>query len=223
MAIVLNKSSQIIGGDLSPELLASAYRRGIFPWYQAGQPVLWWSPDPRMVLFPSAIRISSSMSKLLRKQLYKITIDSCFTRVIKACSGIGKQREETWITQQMIDAYSQLHDLGIAHSVEVWEKDQLVGGLYGVAIGQVFFGESMFSAVKNTSKLALIFLCRQLHAWDFKLIDCQVASPHLISMGAEEISRSDFVLTLNKLVNQQPSNQSWEATLTMRQLATNEY
>lgn len=180
------------GGDLSADRLLAAYQRGIFPWYEPGQPILWWTPDPRMVLFPDKVHISRSLRKTLRKNLFTVTADKAFAHVITACAEKRAYAEGTWITDDMKQAYCDLHELGVAHSIEAWQDGDLVGGLYGVAIGKVFFGESMFSIRKDASKVAFVCLANQLKQWGFQLIDCQVASQHLFSLGAEEISRSQF-------------------------------
>ena len=185
-----------VGGDLSPERLLNAYRSGIFPWFSDDQPILWWSPDPRTVLYPGRLVISRSLRKTLRNKPFRITFDQDFQGVIDACSRPRGTENGTWITNQMIDAYASLYQLGRAHSVEVWLEDALVGGLYGVAIGQVFFGESMFSRERDASKCALVHLVRQLREWEFRMIDCQVYSDHLMSLGAEEISRTLFCANL---------------------------
>lgn len=186
-----------VGGDLSIERLIAAYSLGIFPWYSEGQPILWWSPDPRMVLHPSEIKISKSLAKTIRKQSFKVTFDTAFHDVISACSKPrlenGVVQSETWILNEMIEAYVELHNAGYAHSVECWQDEKLVGGLYGVAIGNVFFGESMFSRTSDSSKVAFVFLCKQLEKWGFQLIDCQVYTPHLESLGAYMIPRKNFV------------------------------
>ena len=187
-----------VGGDLSPERLLNAYRSGIFPWFSDDQPILWWSPDPRTVLYPERLIISRSLRKTLRNKPFRITFDQSFQGVLDACSQPRGTENGTWITQQMIDAYACLYQLGHAHSVEVWLGDALVGGLYGVAIGQVFFGESMFSRERDASKCALVHLVRQLMEWEFGMIDCQVYSGHLISLGAEEISRTLFCENLRR-------------------------
>jgi leucyl/phenylalanyl-tRNA--protein transferase len=180
------------GGDLRPERILAAYQQGIFPWYQDGQPILWWSPEPRAVLFPAQIEISRSMRKLLRSAALTVTMDHDFDAVIAACAALNDKRTGTWITEPMQRAYTELHRLGHAHSVEVWQQERLVGGLYGLGLGQVFFGESMFSRVDNASKMALIHLCSRLQEWGFAVLDCQVSSPHLLSMGACEIRRAEF-------------------------------
>jgi leucyl/phenylalanyl-tRNA--protein transferase len=180
------------GGDLLPARILAAYRHGAFPWYQDDQPILWWSPDPRAILYPAQVNISRSMRKMLRDDSFSIHLDRDFAAVIDACGALTERRTGTWITDPMRHAYCELHRLGHAHSVEVWRDDELVGGLYGLGIGQVFFGESMFSRVSNTSKLALIHLCGRLQTWGFAVIDCQVTNDHLLSMGSREIGREQF-------------------------------
>jgi leucyl/phenylalanyl-tRNA--protein transferase len=187
------------GGDLSPERLLRAYTQGIFPWYQDGQPLLWWSPNPRTVLQPAKLHVSRSMLKHLRKTELVVTLDQDFPAVIRACSEPRDYSDSTWITTEMQQAYCELHRLGVAHSVEVWKDDQLVGGLYGVALGSVFFGESMFSRRSNASKVGFIFLVRQLEHWGYTLIDCQMPTEHLFSLGAESISRDEFIRKLTQL------------------------
>jgi leucyl/phenylalanyl-tRNA--protein transferase len=188
-----------IGGDLCSERLLEAYRHGIFPWYSGGQPILWWSPDPRAVLLPSKLKISRSLKQTLRRDLFHVTLDTDFAGVIKACAEPRAQnpKDGTWITAEMIDAYCHLHEQGFAHAVEVWAGDHLVGGLYGVALGGAFFGESMFSRQSDASKVALAYLARQLDAWGFVQIDCQLPSPHLMSLGAIPIRRKDFLNLLD--------------------------
>jgi leucyl/phenylalanyl-tRNA--protein transferase len=181
-----------IGGDLTPERLVAAYRHGCFPWFQSGQPILWWSPDPRTVLVPEGIHLSRSLAKLIRQKRFRVTFDQDFPAVIRACSEPRDYTAETWITYEMQQAYIELHKQGIAHSVEVWDKDSLVGGLYGLAIGKLFFGESMFSRADNASKVGFATLVRKLAEWDFVLIDCQMPTRHLESFGATSISRADF-------------------------------
>jgi leucyl/phenylalanyl-tRNA--protein transferase len=178
------------GGDLSPERLLAAYRRGIFPWYSRGQPILWWSPDPRAVLSPREMKVSRSLAKTLRNAGFVVRFDTVFGEVMRACGAL--RPEGTWISREMRDAYLRLHRLGHAHSVEVWRDDQLVGGLYGVALGRLFFGESMFSRERDASKVALKHLCDRLIARDYVLIDCQMATTHLQSLGAKLIPRSEF-------------------------------
>jgi len=199
-----------IGGDLSTERLLIAYRQGIFPWYEAAQPILWWHPDPRMVLYPEELHVSRSLAKFIKSHPYRITCDQDFAGLIKACAEQrGKGRQGTWITPEMQQAYIRLHTEGWAHSVEVWEQDKLVGGLYGLAIGAVFFGESMFSQVNNTSKLAFVTLVRKLQAQDYKLIDCQVASKHLSSLGARDIPRRLFMRQLLEAI-ELPRKWHWQ-------------
>ena len=181
-----------VGGDLSSVRLLNAYRSGIFPWYSDDQPILWWSPDPRMVLYPDRLKISRSLAKTLRNRQFVVTFDRAFARVMTACSAPRKKEQGTWITPEMLAAYRELHRIGYAHSVEVWFEEELVGGLYGVSLGCVFFGESMFSIERDASKVALVHLTRLLKERGFQLIDCQVYSPHLVSLGAEEIERTRF-------------------------------
>ncbi|MBC54003.1 MAG: leucyl/phenylalanyl-tRNA--protein transferase [Gammaproteobacteria bacterium] len=198
------------GGDLRPERLLAAYARGIFPWYDDNSPILWWSPDPRMVLTPSAVHVSRSLAKLIRQDRYRVTMDTAFTEVISRCAGLRAEREGTWITEDMHAAYAQLHQLGHAHSVEIWQDDALLGGLYGVAMGKLFFGESMFSLAPNTSKLALVALARQLQRWDFAMIDCQMPTDHLHSLGAREMSRADFQAVLRQWVAGESRESPWQ-------------
>lgn len=201
------------GGDLEPERLLKAYDFGIFPWYEEGQPILWWSPTPRMVLVPAKFRTSRSLRKTLRKNRFEIRIDTAFEAVVRACAKKRDDQQGTWITADMLTAYCRLHSLGHAHSFECWEEDELVGGLYGVARGKVFFGESMFSRTTDASKVALSALARQLRKWDFSLIDCQVSSDHLCSLGAEEISRSEFAETLRVNRSAGETDQPWKLDL----------
>ncbi len=189
------------GGDLSPERLLRAYRLGIFPWFSGGEPILWWSPDPRMVLVPSELKIARSMAKTLRKADFRVRADSAFEQVIRACSEPRPRQQGTWITDAMQAAYTRLHRLGVAHSVETWRGDELVGGLYGVALGRAFFGESMFSRATDASKVALVHLAHQLNTWQFGLIDCQMHTPLLASFGAREIPRAQFTRQVAELVN----------------------
>ncbi|MCP3867173.1 MAG: leucyl/phenylalanyl-tRNA--protein transferase [Gammaproteobacteria bacterium] len=186
-----------VGGDLSPDRLLNAYRSGVFPWYSDDQPILWWSPDPRTVLYPEQLRVSRSLRKTLRNKPFHVSFDRDFEVVMEACSQPRRQENGTWITRQMKHAYGELHRMGHAHSVEVWLDGSLVGGLYGVAIGQVFFGESMFSLERDASKCGFVRLVRQLIKWDFRMIDCQIHSNHLVSLGAREISRGLFCDHLN--------------------------
>lgn len=187
-----------IGGDLSPERLLLAYKSGIFPWYSEGEPIVWYSPDPRMVLFPDRLKISKSMRRILRKGEFNITFNQSFSEVIHHCKSINREGQKgTWITDEMQKAYIELHKLGYAKSVEVWQNKTLVGGLYGIDLGNVFCGESMFSKVNNTSKIAFIALVGKLEKENYNLIDCQVYNDHLASLGAEEISRVKFIEILD--------------------------
>ncbi len=199
-----------IGGDLSITRLLNAYRQGIFPWYSDDQPILWWSPDPRTVLFPTHLKVSRSLRKTLRQGRFMASLDRDFDAVIQACAAARQDAEGTWITPEMTNAYLSLHAAGLAHSVEVWQGDDLVGGLYGIALGRVFFGESMFSRVADTSKLALVHLVNHLMTWGFRLIDCQVYSKHLISLGATEISRRVFLQHLNNWCEQGGRAGNWQ-------------
>lgn len=196
-----------LGGDLSQKRLINAYQNGIFPWFSPNDPILWWSPDPRAVLIPQELHISRSMKKFLRKTQFKVTINSAFNKVIAACA--NKRNEGTWIVPSIQYAYIQLHQQQIAHSVEVWEGDALIGGLYGVEQGLVFCGESMFSQRDNASKLALYALCQHFANYGGKLIDCQILNDHTESLGAIEISRSDYLHFLNKYQQQQLSRECW--------------
>jgi len=196
-----------VGGDLSVERLLLAYRHGIFPWYNEGEPILWWSPDPRAVIFPGQLHISKSLQKTLNKKLFSITFDQAFVQVIEACRMPRPTRKQdpsasgTWITSAMKHAYSALHQAGYAHSIECWKDHKLVGGMYGIILGKCFFGESMFSNETNASKVVMVELDRFLQNNDFKLLDCQVRSAHTKSMGAVEIPRSQFLTLLDRYAN----------------------
>lgn len=192
------------GGDLSPARLLDAYRHGIFPWFSPGEPILWWSPDPRMVLIPGEFRISRSFAKVLRNSPCEVRTDTAFEQVMRGCAAPRDDHHGTWINEDMIAAYCALHRLGYAHSVETWLDGKLVGGLYGVSIGRMFYGESMFSNISNASKIALAHLARQLARWQFGMIDCQMNTPHLASLGAREIPRSEFIARLQELVHYAP-------------------
>jgi leucyl/phenylalanyl-tRNA--protein transferase len=200
-----------IGGDLSPERLLAAYRHGVFPWYSAGQPILWWSPDPRTVLFLDRLKVSRSLRRTLRSGRFRVSMDTRFPAVMENCAMPRRNQSQpgTWITPEMLHAYTQLHELGYAHSVEIWHDDQLVGGLYGVALGAAFFGESMFSFRTDASKAALVWLVRQLRRWGFALIDCQMPSTHLFSLGAEEVSRNDFLARLHEALQSPTRRGRW--------------
>ncbi|MGH4125244.1 MAG: leucyl/phenylalanyl-tRNA--protein transferase [Clostridium sp.] len=190
-------------GDLSPERLILAYSNGIFPWFSEEEPILWWSPNPRFVLYPKDIKISHSMKKTLKKNTYRVSFDTCFRDVISNCSNMRKE-EGTWITNEMIEAYCKLHELGFAHSVEAFYEDKLVGGLYGVCIGKCFFGESMFSTMNNASKAAFITLSKVLEEKGFVVIDCQVHTNHLESLGAVYISRDNFLQMVQRGISIEP-------------------
>ncbi|MBT2988715.1 MAG: leucyl/phenylalanyl-tRNA--protein transferase [gamma proteobacterium symbiont of Ctena orbiculata] len=198
-----------VGGDLTPQRLIQAYQLGIFPWFTEGEPILWWSPDPRTVLYPEKIKVSRSLKKLLRKKAYKVSFDQDFDAVIRGCAAPRENSPGTWLVPEMIDAYHQQFRLGLAHSVEVWQDDMLVGGLYGMAIGGVFFGESMFSRATDSSKIALVHLSRKLTQWGFKMIDCQVYTQHLASLGAEEIPRAGFCRDLASWTRLEGRPGSW--------------
>jgi len=202
-----------VGGSLDPGTLLNAYRQGIFPWYSDGQPLLWWSPDPRAVLFPDQLRISRSLRRTLNNNRFNVTIDQAFDAVIRACAtprGSPETENGTWITNAMIAAYNQLHKLGHAHSVEVWSANELVGGLYGLAIGRVFFGESMFHRQRDASKVGLAHLVSHLITQDFRLIDCQQATPHLESLGATTIPRHRFNILLQRYCDTNHASQTWQ-------------
>jgi leucyl/phenylalanyl-tRNA--protein transferase len=204
-----------VGGSLAPERLLNAYRHGIFPWYSDDQPILWWSPDPRSVLFPEHLHISRSLRKTLRQGRFRLTMDRAFAEVIDACAEPRPYQAGTWITPDMRAAYLRLHRLGVAHSVETWEGTELAGGLYGVALGRVFFGESMFARRSNASKVAFVHLTRQLQRWGYPLIDCQVQTGHLDNLGAQSIPRAQFVAMLDTFCEQpgQPAPWSFDADI----------
>ena len=190
-----------MGGDLSVERLLDAYRHGIFPWFNPDEPILWWSPDPRMVLVPGEVRVTRSLAKRMRNGGFELRVDTAFADVMRACAEPREDAGGTWISLAMIAAYTRLFDAGHAHSVETWHDGKLVGGLYGVAIGRMFYGESMFSREADASKVALVRLARQLQAWGFGLIDCQMETEHLASLGAHTMPRAAFTARLTELVN----------------------
>lgn len=198
-----------IGGDLSVSRLIRAYSAGVFPWYNPDEPILWWSPDPRAVLHPEQMRVTRSLGKSIRREHYAVSLDRAFDEVLRQCSASRRHSRGTWLGDEMRRAYGQLYGLGYAHSVEVWRHGSLVGGLYGVALGRVFFGESMFSLETDSSKIALYWLCQQLGAWRFPLIDCQVGSPHLQSLGAVDVSRERFLSLLRSAVSAPPRTGHW--------------
>lgn len=188
-----------VGGDLSVERLLNAYRMGIFPWYSEGQPIMWWSPDPRLVLFPDELKVSRSLRQTIKKGIFNITFDRAFGDVMRACANIRRPGQDgTWITRKMIKAYAELHELGYAHSVEAWSGGKIAGGLYGVSVGRAFFGESMFSLKPDASKAALVALVQKLREAGCAVIDCQVETKHLKSMGAREITRAEFLKILRE-------------------------
>lgn len=198
-----------VGGDLSVSRLLAAYRRGLFPWYNPGEPILWWSPDPRAVLFPDELKISRSLRKTLRKGVFEVRLDTAFEQVIQACAAPRGEDRGTWLDESMQAAYIQLHEEGYAHSAEAWFKGELVGGLYGVAIGKIFFGESMFSRQSDASKVAFIHFVHTLKAMDFQLVDCQVSSAHLSSLGARDIPRDEFISYLDRYCHPCQPGTSW--------------
>ena len=199
-----------VGGDLSPQRLLLAYQMGIFPWYSPGEPILWWAPDPRLVLFPHEFRTPRRLARKIRQRIFQVTMDQAFSQVIRECSRIRVERDEgTWIDEAMIEAYKELHKLGYAHSVECWQDGRLAGGVYGVSIGNTFFGESMFSRVADSSKVALAVLVPCLKEWGFDLIDCQVRTDHLIRLGAREIPGEDFQTLLQQSVVQPTRRGKW--------------
>lgn len=198
-----------IGGCLSKSRLLNAYRHGIFPWYNPGEPILWWSPDPRLVLFPEHLAVSRSLRKTLRKNSFLVTFDKVFDDVINACAKPRAEDAGTWITADIKQAYNELHRLGIAHSVEAWQDGELVGGLYGLALGQVFFGESMFHSRTDASKVAFVTLVEQLQCWGYQLVDCQVHTHHLTSLGAEEIDRELFIQLLDRYCDLPVQASAW--------------
>jgi leucyl/phenylalanyl-tRNA--protein transferase len=199
------------GGDLSPRRLVEAYRHGIFPWYSEGDPILWWSPDPRMVLFPAELRISRSLRRTLARATYETRVDTAFRRVIEACAEPRDGHAGTWIMPEMIEAYVGLHERGFAHSVESWREGELVGGLYGVALGKVFFGESMFARATDASKVALVRLVERLRASGYRVIDCQQATRHLASLGAREIPRAAFAQLLQESIQYPQGGEGWSS------------
>jgi len=201
-------------GNLSPGMLLSAYKQGIFPWYSKGEPILWWSPNPRMVLFPENIHISKSMKRKLNQNCFSFTMDNHFRDVVYTCGSISRKHEDgTWITSEMEEAYTHLHDLGWGHSLEVWEDNELVGGLYGLSIGSVFFGESMFSRKTDASKAAFIVLAQSLGKLGFSMIDCQLYTPHLESLGAEKIDRKEYLRLLDDGLKAKTHRGNWNNML----------
>ncbi|MEM7246342.1 MAG: leucyl/phenylalanyl-tRNA--protein transferase [Acidobacteriota bacterium] len=199
-----------IGGDLSPERLVTAYSLGIFPWYGQDEPILWWSPDPRLVLLPERLHVSRSLRRTLRRERYAVTLDEAFSDVVAACAEQERPGQNgTWITDDMHRAYVRLHEIGLAHSVEVWDDDALVGGVYGVCLGSIFFGESMFARATDASKVGFVRLVEQLARWGIDLIDCQVHTDHLVSLGAEEWPRKRFLAALEKALQEETRSGPW--------------
>ena len=209
-----------IGGDLAPQRLLRAYAHGIFPWYNPDEPILWWCPNPRAVLEPRSFHVSRSLAKTLRRGDYTLSFDRAFAEVLNACAGARRASRGTWLGEDMQQAYRQLHQQGHAHSLEVWRDGALIGGLYGIALGRVFFGESMFSRADDASKVALYWLCRQLDEWDFELIDCQVSSAHLMSLGAIELERDHFLARLSRAVQAPGKPAPWAFTIDGRHHGT---
>lgn len=205
------------GGELSTARLIDAYCHGIFPWFSPGQPILWWSPDPRMVLMPPELKVTRSLAKALRNRQYEVRADTAFGTVIESCAAPRAERKGTWISAEMGDAYCALHEMGIAHSIETWIDGELAGGLYGVAIGRMFYGESMFTRAPDASKIALVHLVRQLARWQFGMIDCQMYTAHLASLGGREIPRADFMRKLQELVNYPHVPGRWKLDLDLAQ------
>ena len=197
------------GGDLSPARLLDAYARGIFPWFNDEDPVLWWSPDPRMVLLPRELHLSRSLRRTIRSQEFTVTFDRAFQGVMEGCAGPREKQDGTWITADMMRAYTRMAELGHAHSVEAWADGELAGGLYGVAVGRIFYGESMFTRRSNASKVAVSWLARQLDRWQFELIDCQMSTEHLASLGAREVPRADFLRRLERAIALPPVPLPW--------------
>jgi leucyl/phenylalanyl-tRNA---protein transferase len=198
-----------VGGDLSPDRLITAYREGIFPWYSEGDPIIWWSPDPRFILFLNEIRVSRSTMKVLRRGMFEIKYDHDFRSVVLSCQKARRKQKGTWITDDMLEAYCSLHELGIAHSAEAWHEGKLAGGIYGVALGRCFFGESMFSLMSNASKVALINLVQKLKGLKFEFLDCQVHTAHMESMGARFISRNEFSVLLKSVLEHETLQGNW--------------
>jgi leucyl/phenylalanyl-tRNA--protein transferase len=198
------------GGDLSLTRLLNAYQNGIFPWYEDGQPILWWSPNPRGILFTKNFKISTSLRRALRKHNWTVTFDGDFRKTVMACAAPRSYARGTWITNEMLEAYCDLHQAGHAHSIELWDnQERLIGGIYGVLIGKMFYGESMFSFATNASKVALTYLAMHMHSWGFPLLDCQLPSKHLTSLGAESLSREEYIKIMSPLCTQQ-TNINWE-------------
>ena len=205
-----------IGGDLSPKRLLLAYKNGIFPWFSKNEPILWWSPDPRLILFPKKIKILKKIKKKINKNIYSITVNKAFEQTIRSCAKPRKKKHEgTWLVDEMVDSYIKLHTLGYAHSIETWRENKLVGGLYGICLGKSFFGESMFSFENDASKIALVALSNHLKKQGFDLIDCQVTTNHLLSMGAVEISRNSFLDIILESVKKKEDINIWNQNISL--------
>ena len=202
-----------VGGDLSRRRLLLAYSHGIFPWYSEGEPILWWSPDPRFILYPHEFKVPRSLKKVIKKGTFEVTLDRAFEEVITECAQVRlENREGTWIVDDMVDAYCRLHEAGFAHSVETWQDGELAGGLYGVSLGKCFFGESMFTRISNASKVALTALVEHVKSYDFSLIDCQITTDHMLRFGAREISRTRYLDELSKAMNAPTLQGKWTIT-----------
>ncbi|MDP3268779.1 MAG: leucyl/phenylalanyl-tRNA--protein transferase [Legionella sp.] len=201
-----------MGGDLKPERIIQAYSQGIFPWFEPGCPILWWSPNPRLVLIPNEFKISRSLRQSLKKPFY-FTMDNAFREVISACATCSDRQDKTWISPQMIEAYTKLHQMGYAHSFEIWQDKELVGGLYGISLGRAFFGESMFHKVTDASKVALYYLCNTMSEWGFDFIDCQIPTPHLLRLGAKVIGRNEFLHLLELTLQHENKLGLWNNSL----------
>lgn len=199
-----------VGGDLHPQRLLQAYARGIFPWYSEDQPILWWNPDPRMVLYPEKVHVSRSLRRQLRRGGLTISFDTAFKQVIQACAEPRADQDGTWLLPEMRAAYQGLHRMEVAHSIELWREDQLVGGLYGIGLGKVFFGESMFSRIRSASRIVMVALCERMQAFGYHFLDCQVFNPHLASMGAEEIPRARFLAELDAALSEPEDPLMWQ-------------
>jgi leucyl/phenylalanyl-tRNA--protein transferase len=198
-----------VGGDLHPRRLLQAYAQGIFPWYGEDQPILWWSPDPRTILYPGRIHVSRSLRRQLRRGGLTLRIDNAFDEVVRGCAEPRGDRQGTWLLPEMRDAYRLLHEMGMGHSIELWDGNELVGGLYGVALGKAFFGESMFSRTPGASKIVMVYLCERMQAFEYRFLDCQVFNPHLASMGAEEMPRERFLRELESAVTRTEDPAMW--------------
>lgn len=204
------------GADLSPARLVDAYTHGIFPWFNDEEPPLWWSPDPRMVVFTRERRVPRSLRKVMAAGRYRVTLDTAFTEVMQGCAEPRPDQDGTWITPQIVEAYVALHRLGHAHSVEAWDGDALVGGLYGVVVGRMFFGESMFARRADASKVAFMTLLAQFERWEMPLVDCQVSTEHLASLGGRELPRGEFLAEVGRLVTQEPIPSPWRLELALQ-------